>query len=60
MVVGGKMFLQMACQVFTAIFHRLIAVVGPCPFSRTLLRGYLAHFSSDLNSISCTIVKIKT
>jgi len=52
--------LQMACQLLAAIFHRLTAVVGPCPFGRTLLRGHLAHFSSDLNSASCTIVKIKT
>ena len=34
-------------------------VVGPCPFSMTLLRGPLAHSSSDLNSISCTIVKLR-
>jgi len=58
-VVEVKMPLQMACQVFAAIFHRLIAIVGPSPFSTTLLRGPLAHSSSDLNSTSCTIVEIK-
>ena len=60
MVVGVKMPLQMACQVLAAIFHRLTAVVGPCPFSATLLRGPLVHSSFNLNSISYTIVKIKT
>ena len=52
--------MQMACQVVAAIFHRLTAVVGSCPFSTTLPRSPLAHSSSDLNSISCTIVEIKT
>ena len=60
MVVEVKTPLQVACLVLAAIFHRLTAVVGPCPFSKTLLREYLAHSSSDLNSISCTIVEIKT
>jgi hypothetical protein len=60
MVVEVKMPPQMACQVLAAIFHRLTAVVGPCPFSTTLPRGPLAHSSADLNSISCTIVEIKT
>ena len=59
-VVGVKMPLQIACQVLTAIFHRLTVVVGPCPFSTTLLRGPLVHSSFDLNSISYTIVEIKT
>jgi hypothetical protein len=60
MVVEVKMPLQMACQVLAAIFHRLTAVVGPCLFSTTLLRGPLVHSSFNLNSISCTIVEIKT
>jgi len=59
-VVEVKVPLQVACQVLAAIFHRLTAVVGPCPFSTTLLRGPLAHSSSDLNSTSYTIVEIKT
>ena len=59
-VVGVKIPLQIACQVFAVIFRRLTAVVGPCPFSTTLLRGPLAHSSSDLNSINYTIVEIKT
>ena len=60
MVVEVKMPLQMACKVLAVIFHRLTVVAGPYPFSTTLLRGLLAHFSSDLNSVSYTIVKIKT
>ena len=32
---------------------------GPCPFSRTLL-GPLVHSDFDLNSITCTIIEIKT
>ena len=60
MVVEVKMPLQMACQVLAAIFHRLTAVVGPCPFRTSLLRGPLVHSSFNLDSISCTIVKIKT
>ena len=36
------------------------SVVGPCPFSTTLLRSPLVHSSFDLNSTSCTIVDIKT
>ena len=59
-VVEVKMFLQMACQVLAVIFHRLTAVVGPCSFRTTLLRGPLAHSSSNLNSMGCTIVGIKT
>jgi hypothetical protein len=31
--VEVKVPLQVACQVLAAIFHRLTAVVGPCPFS---------------------------
>ena len=60
MVVGVKMPLQIAYQVLAVILHRLTVVVGPCPFSTTLLRGPLAHSSSNLNSISYTIVKIMT
>ena len=60
MVVEVKMPLQMACQVLAVIFHRLTAVVGPCPFSTTLLRGPLVHSSLNLNSSSYTIVEIKT
>ena len=60
MVVEVKIHLQMVCQLFAAIFHRLTAVVGPCPFSATLLRGPLVHSSFNLNFISCTIVEIKT
>jgi hypothetical protein len=60
MVVEVKMPLQMACQVLATIFHTLTAVVGPCIFSTTLLRGPLVHSSFDLNSISYTIVEIKT
>ena len=60
MVVGVKMPLQIACQVLAVILYRLTVVVGPCPFSTTLLRGPLAHSSSDLNSINYTIVEIKT
>ena len=59
MAVKVKMPLQIPYQVLAAMFHRLIAVVGPCPFSRTLLRGPLVHSSFDLNSISYTIVEIK-
>ena len=59
-VVKVKTPLQMAYLVLAAIFYRLTAVVKPYPFSKTLLRDPLAHSSSDLNSISCTIVKIKT
>ena len=60
MVVEVKMPLQMACQVLAAIFHRLTAIVGPCPFSTTLLRGPLVHSSFDLNPTSYTIVELKT
>jgi hypothetical protein len=59
-MVEVKMPLQMTCQVLATIFHTLTAVVGPCIFSTTLLRGPLVHSSFDLNSISYTIVKIKT
>ena len=60
MVVKVKIPLQIACQVLAVIFYRLIAVAGFCPFSKTLLRGPLIYSSFNLNSINCTIVKIKT
>ena len=60
MVVEVKMPLQMACQVLAATFYRLTAVVGPCPFRKTLLRGPLVYSSFNLNSTSCTTVEIKT
>ncbi|OCK98953.1 uncharacterized protein K441DRAFT_253585 [Cenococcum geophilum 1.58] len=43
-----------------SISGRLTVVVGPCPFSTTLLRGPLVHSSFNLNSTSYTIVEIKT
>jgi len=52
MAVEVKMPQRMACQVLAAIFHRLTVVVGPCPFSTTLLRSPLVHSSFDLNSTS--------
>ena len=42
-----------------SISGRLTVVVGPCPFSTTLLRGPLVHSSFNLNSTSYTI-EIKT
>src|SRR6266700_3622592 len=60
MGVEVKMYLQMVCQLLSAIFHRLIAVVGPCPFSATLLGGPLVHSSFNLNFISCTEVRFKS
>ena len=60
MVVEVKIRLRMVCQLLAAIFHRLTAVVGPCPFGATLLRGPLVRSGFNLNSITCTIVKIKT
>ena len=60
MVVEAKMPLQIVCQVLAAIFHRLTAVVGPCPFSTALPRSSLVHSSFDLNSTSCIMVEIKT
>ena len=60
MVVEVKMPLQMGCQVLAAIFYRLTAVVGPCPFSKTLLRGPLVHSNFNLNSTTCITIKIKT
>ena len=58
-MVEVKIPLQIACQVLAAIFHRLTAIVGLCPFSTTLPRGPLVHFSFDLNSTSCTIVELE-
>jgi hypothetical protein len=60
MVVEVKILLQVHCRVLAAIFNELTEVGGPCPFSRTLLRGPLVHSDFDLNSITCTIIKIKT
>jgi len=60
MVVEVKILLQMTCKVLAAIFNRLTEVGGPCPFSRTLLRGHLVHSDFGLNSITCTIIEIKT
>ena len=40
--------------------NRLIEVGGPCPFSRTLLRDPLVHSDFSLDSITCTIIEIKT
>ena len=60
MMVEVKMPPRMACQVLAAIFHTRTVVAGPCLFSTTLLRGPLVHSSFDLNSISYTIVEIKT
>jgi hypothetical protein len=44
MVVEVKMPLQMACQVLAAIFHRLTAVVGPCPFQHDFAKGSFGAF----------------
>jgi hypothetical protein len=59
MVVKVKTLPQMTYKVLVVIFNRLIEVIGPCPFRRTLLRGPSAYFSFNLNSIRYTIVKIK-
>ena len=40
--------------------NRLTEVGGPCPFSRTLLRDPLVHSDFSLDSITCTIIEIKT
>jgi hypothetical protein len=60
MVVEVKILLQVHCRVLAAIFNGLTGVGGPYPFSRTLLRGPSAHSNFDLNSITYTIIKIKT
>jgi hypothetical protein len=60
MVVEVKILLQVPYQVLAVIFKRLTEVVGPCPFSRTLLRGLLVHSNFDLNSTTCTIIEVKT
>jgi hypothetical protein len=60
MVVEVKILLRVHCEVLAAIFNRLTEVRGPCPFSRTLLRGPLVHSDFGLNSITCTIIEIKT
>ena len=60
MVVEVKILLQVYYEVLTAIFNRLTEVGGPCPFSRALLRGPLVRSNFGLNSITCTIIEIKT
>ena len=60
MVVEVKILLQVHCRVLAAIFNGLTEAGGPCTFSRTLLRGPLVYSDFDLNSITCTIIKIKT
>ena len=60
MVVEVKILLRVLYRVLAVIFKRHTEVVGPCPFSRTLLRGPLVHSDFDLNSITCTIIEIKT
>ena len=59
MVVEVKI-LQMTYKALAVVFYRLIEVLRPCPFKKTLLRGPLIYFSFDLNSINYTIVEIKT
>ena len=58
-VVEVKILLRVLYQVLAVIFKRLTEVVGPCPFSRTLLKGPLVHSNFNLNS-TCTIIEIKT
>ena len=60
MVVEVKMLLRVPYQVLAVIFKRLTEAIGPCPFCKTLLRGPLIHFNFNLNSTTCTIIKIKT
>jgi len=60
MVVEVKILLRVQYEVLAAIFNRLTEVGGPCPFSRTLLRGPSVHSDFGLNSITCTIIEIKT
>jgi hypothetical protein len=60
MVVEIKMLLRVHCQVLVVIFNRLTEVGGPCPFSRTILRGPLVYSDFNLNSITYIIIKIKT
>ena len=59
-VVEVKILLRMAYKVLVVIFNRLTEVGGPCPFSRTMLRGPLVYSDFDLNSITYIIIKIKT
>jgi hypothetical protein len=59
-VVEVKILLRVHYEVLAAIFNRLIEVGGPCPFSRALLRGPLVYSDFGLNSITYTIIKIKT
>jgi hypothetical protein len=59
-VVEVKMLLRVYYEILAAIFNRLTGVRGPCPFSKTLLRGPLVHSNFSLNSITYTIIKIKT
>ena len=60
MVVVVKIVLRVHYKVLAAIFNRLTEVGGPCPFSRALLKGPLVHSGFGLNSITYTIIKIKT
>ena len=60
MVVEVKILLRVHYKVLAAIFNRLTEVGGPCPFSRALLRGPLVHSDFGLNSITYTIIEIKT
>jgi hypothetical protein len=60
MVAEVKILLRVHYKVLATIFNRLTEVGGPCPFSRTLLRGPLVHSDFGLNSITYTIIKIKT
>ena len=59
-VVSMVVELRVHCEVLAAIFNRLTEVRGPCPFSRALLRGPLVHSDFGLNSITCTIIEIRT
>ena len=59
-VVEVKILLQVYYKVLAVTFNRLIEVGGPCLFSRTLLRGSLVYSDFGLNSITYTIIKIKT
>ena len=55
--------LDLACATGRAVRLSgpiLTEVGGPFPFSRTLLRGPLVHSDFGLNSITCTIIEIKT
>jgi len=60
MVTEVKILQRITYNLLAVVFSRLYRVGEPCPFRQTLLKGPLARSKSNLDSTTCTIVKIKT